>query len=101
MATSAILFDQDEDRNPWAAQNQQQQPMLDQEDLTMTQHITTTRYTFVTTTRTHTRYVSDGVTAVPAPVQTWYGAQKAEGCDKTACASCRFWYKCQGGGQAW
>ncbi|KAK3626294.1 hypothetical protein LTR56_019871 [Elasticomyces elasticus] len=30
-------------------------------------------------------------------VQTWYGGQKAAGCDKTACASCRWFYQCQDG----
>ncbi|OQO02543.1 hypothetical protein B0A48_12070 [Cryoendolithus antarcticus] len=30
-------------------------------------------------------------------VQTWYGAQKEHGCDRTACASCRFAYRCQKG----
>lgn len=99
-ATSAITSDDDEGSNQWVAQDDQQ-PMLDQGAITMTRHITTTRYTFVTQTRSFTRYISDGVTDVPTPVQTWYGAQKERGCDETACASCRVWYKCQAGEHAW
>ncbi|KAK4888943.1 hypothetical protein LTR27_012223 [Elasticomyces elasticus] len=36
-------------------------------------------------------------TPVADAVQTWYGGQKPTGCDKTACASCRWFYQCQGG----
>ncbi|TKA44029.1 hypothetical protein B0A54_04795 [Friedmanniomyces endolithicus] len=37
-----------------------------------------------------------------APVQTWYGGQKARGCDRTACASCRWWYgDCRRGEVGW
>nr|OQO23260.1 hypothetical protein B0A51_08512 [Rachicladosporium sp. CCFEE 5018] len=32
-----------------------------------------------------------------ASAQTWYGAQKERGCDRTACASCRFAYRCEKG----
>ena len=34
-------------------------------------------------------------------MQTWYAGQHLHGCDKTACASCRWWYKCNGSTLAW
>ncbi|KAF2722514.1 hypothetical protein K431DRAFT_345527 [Polychaeton citri CBS 116435] len=53
-----------------------------------TVRITSTRTTFTTWT---------SVTPTAA-VQTWYGGQKKkEGCDRKACASCRWWYNCVGG----
>ena len=66
-------------------------------DLTTTLHTTVTSYVLYSTiTATLTRYTADETTDVPAAVQTWYGAQHAEGCDRTACASCRMWYQCEG-----
>jgi len=35
------------------------------------------------------------ITELPAkPVQSWYAGQMLSGCDKTACASCRWYYMC-------
>lgn len=79
-------------------------------DAETTMKLTRTRMT-ITRTRVHT-------VTVPSPtytktlkgsplsftrpaVQTWYGGQKKTGCDKTACASCRYWYKCASGEPAW
>ena len=90
--------------------NQQQQPlqqfpMQQQEPLevqTTTLHTTVTSYVLYSTiTATLTRYTADETTAVPEAVQTWYAAQKEEGCDRTACASCRVWYACEGFGEVW
>lgn len=86
--------------NPPVVRNQQplqypiQEPL---EDLTTTLHTTVTSYILYSTiTATLTRYTADETTDVPLAVQTWYGAQRAEGCDRTACASCRMWYSCEG-----
>ncbi|KAK4552292.1 hypothetical protein LTR86_010463 [Recurvomyces mirabilis] len=59
--------------------------------------------TFLTVTTT--RHVTSQITVYNEPasttstsapiVQTWYGGQKETGCDKTAYASCRYWYKCE------
>lgn len=80
--------------------NQQplQEPMQDPlESLTTTLHTTITSYIMTrTVTESRTRYTSDSTTNIPEAVQTWYAAQKTEGCDRTACASCRVWYKCEG-----
>ncbi|RMY77683.1 hypothetical protein D0863_01167 [Hortaea werneckii] len=48
----------------------------------------------ITLTHTHTATASPTTEKV---VQTWYGGQKKYGCDKTACASCRWYYNCEGG----
>jgi hypothetical protein len=80
--------------NQQPLQNPMQEPLG---DLTTTVHTTVTSYVvYSTMTATLTRYVADETTAVPEAVQTWYGAQRAEGCDRTACASCRMWYQCEG-----
>lgn len=77
----------------------QQQPLVDQ---TTTLHTTVTSYILYSTiTATLTRYTADETTAVPEAVQTWYAAQREEGCDRTACASCRVWYECGGFGVVW
>ncbi|KAH9842066.1 hypothetical protein Tdes44962_MAKER07726 [Teratosphaeria destructans] len=31
----------------------------------------------------------------------WYAGQRMHGCDKTACASCRWWLQCRGGEPQW
>ncbi|GAB7326798.1 hypothetical protein MBLNU13_g10738t2 [Cladosporium sp. NU13] len=87
-------------------QSLQQIPMQQQEPLagaqTTTLHTTVTSYVLYSTiTATLTRYTADEITAVPEAVQTWYAAQKEEGCDRTACASCRVWYACEGFGNVW
>jgi hypothetical protein len=70
--------------------------------LTTTLHTTVTSYASTSMiTATLTRYTADDTTDVPAAVQTWYSAQRAEGCDRTACASCRVWYSCGGFGDLW
>jgi hypothetical protein len=80
--------------NQQPLQNRIQEPLA---DLTTTLHTTVTSYVvYSTMTATLTRYVADETTAIPAAVQTWYGAQHADGCDRTACASCRMWYQCEG-----
>jgi len=67
------------------------------EDLTTTLHTTVTSYILTrTVTASRTRYTSDSTTNIPEAVQTWYAAQRTEGCDRTACASCRVWYGCEG-----
>ena len=92
--------------------NQQQQPLqqypMPQEEPLAGAHQTTTLHTTVTSyilystiTATLTRYTADETTAVPEAVQTWYAAQREEGCDRTACASCRVWYECGGSGVVW
>ena len=69
---------------------------------TTTLHTTVTSYILYSTiTATLTRYTADETTAVPEAVQTWYAAQREEGCDRTACASCRVWYECGGFGVVW
>ncbi|KAM0708626.1 hypothetical protein Q7P35_005278 [Cladosporium inversicolor] len=89
--------------------NQQQQPLqqfpMPQEEPLAGAHQTTTLHTTVTSyilystiTATLTRYTADETTAVPEAVQTWYAAQQEEGCDRTACASCKVWYECGGFG---
>lgn len=77
-----------------------QQPL---QDAPMTIRVTESRWTTSTTTATATRfrYVSEGITAVPAAVQTWYAGQQEEGCDRTACACCRVYYDCGQFGLAW
>lgn len=69
-----------------------QQPLR---DITLTLTYTTTVHTtstlWATSTITATRY---DTTAVPEAVQTWYAGQHTQGCDRTACASCRVWYAC-------
>jgi len=58
---------------------------------------------FVTSTRTRTVTETPSVQPVettPA-VQTWYRGQEKEGCDRTACASCKWYYKCQGSEPDW
>jgi hypothetical protein len=87
--------------NPRFIPNQQplQEPLA---VLTTTLHTTVTSYASTSMiTATLTRYTADGTTDVPAAVQTWYSAQRAEGCDRTACASCRVWYSCEGFGALW
>jgi hypothetical protein len=92
--------------------NQQQQPLqqfpmqqqesLAEDQTTTTLHTTVTSYVLYSTiTATLTRYTVDETTAVPEAVQTWYAAQKEEGCDRTACASCRVWYECEGFVEGW
>lgn len=66
----------------------------DPEPVTATRRWSTTIRCTVETTETRTRYVAGGRTLVPDAVQTWYAGQKLTGCDRTACASCRFWYLC-------
>lgn len=69
---------------------------------TTTLHTTVTSYILYSTiTATLTRYTADETTAVPEAVQTWYAAQQEEGCDRTACASCKVWYECGGFGVVW
>ena len=34
-------------------------------------------------------------------VQSWYAGQRLHGCDKTACASCRWWYQRQSWEPTW
>ena len=71
-------------------------------DRTATLHTTVTSYVLYSTiTATLTRYTADETTAVPEAVQTWYAAQREAGCDRTACASCRVWYACEGFGEVW
>lgn len=71
-------------------------------DRTTTLHTTVTSYVLYSTiTATLTRYTADETTAVPEAVQTWYAAQREAGCDRTACASCRVWYACEGFGEVW
>jgi hypothetical protein len=87
--------------NPRFIPNQQplQEPLA---VLTTTLHTTVTSYASTSMiTATLTRYTADDTTDVPAAVQTWYSAQRAEGCDRTACASCRVWYSCEGFGDVW
>jgi hypothetical protein len=87
--------------NPRFIPNQQplQEPLA---VLTTTLHTTVTSYASISMiTATLTRYVADDTTDVPAAVQTWYGAQRAEGCDRTACASRRVWYSCEEFGALW
>ena len=88
----------------------EQQPLLLPEDLaeTVNAHTITTTgvYTiqsyYVVKTKTSTQYIeADGSTAVPAAVQTWYGGQKKAECDRTACASCRAWYRCRKPEDTW
>jgi hypothetical protein len=81
---------------------QQQEPLGGDQTQTTTLHTTVTSYVLYSTiTATLTRYTADETTAVPEAVQTWYAAQKEEGCDRTACASCRVWYACEGFGEVW
>jgi len=83
-------------------QQQQQQEPLGDHAQTTTLHTTVTSYILYSTiTATLTRYTADETTNVPEAVQTWYAAQKEEGCDRTACASCRVWYECGGFGEGW
>jgi hypothetical protein len=89
--------------NPPFQPNQRQQPLQQPPTvLTTTLHTTVTSYASTSMiTATLTRYTADDTTDVPAAVQTWYGAQRTEGCDRTACASCRVWYECEGTGVIW
>lgn len=81
---------------------QQQEPLGGHQTQTTTLHTTVTSYVLYSIiTATLTRYTADETTAVPEAVQTWYAAQKEEGCDRTACASCRVWYACEGFGEVW
>jgi len=81
---------------------QQQEPLGGDSTQTTTLHTTVTSYVLYSTiTATLTRYTADETTAVPEAVQTWYAAQREEGCDRTACASCRVWYACEGFGEVW
>jgi hypothetical protein len=99
----------------------QQQVLENEDEPTTCTTITTRTYyevSMVTETRTSTRPVETilaDATVVettfetvlpPHPgenvgVQTWYAGQKKQGCDKAACSSCRWWYKCQSGEEAW
>jgi hypothetical protein len=90
--------------NPQAGPPNQQPLQQSQAVLTLTMTLRTTVTSYVTTSTTtepRTRYTMDGTTDVPKVVQAWYAAQKAEGCDRTACASCRVWYECEGFGSVW
>ncbi|KAI6896963.1 hypothetical protein KC318_g2417 [Hortaea werneckii] len=90
------------------------QQVIGKETMTVTETITSTLYQTVTEsatsvtagpplqhfratiTLTHTHTATASPTAEKV-VQTWYGGQKKYGCDKTACASCRWYYNCEGG----
>ncbi|RMY15152.1 hypothetical protein D0868_01035 [Hortaea werneckii] len=94
------------------------QQVIGKETMTVTETITSTLYQTVTEsatsvtagpplqhfratiTLTHTHTATASPTAERV-VQTWYGGQKKYGCDKTACASCRWYYNCEGGEPAW
>lgn len=80
----------------------QQQPLEGDITMTKTLHTTLTSYIATSTiTAILTRYTEDRTTAVPEAVQTWYAGQREEGCDRTACASCRVWYRCAGLEMEW
>lgn len=87
---------------PQGMPNQQLLQESLEEPITMTLHTIVTSYIATSTITAHlTRYTEGGTTAVPEAVQTWYAGQREEGCDRTACASCRVWYRCAGLQGAW
>lgn len=72
---------------------------------TVTSTITKTQYRLEVATPSAvskaTTLQTVATTSTHPAVQRWYGGQKEEGCDKTACANCRWWYKCQESGVEW
>lgn len=76
------------------------QEVLDDRPIMVTLH--STRYTTVTKTTTIPEGTSVPQSSVQEPaVQTSLGWQKKHMCDRSACESCRFWYRCKGGEPSW
>ncbi|WPG99188.1 Hypothetical protein R9X50_00199900 [Acrodontium crateriforme] len=83
------------------------QEILDYDQSRTTTTIPITRHVTLTVTEMAGAAAPATAAATPTPTtlvseirpvpKTWYGAQRQHGCDRTACASCRYWYACQMG----